>query len=460
MSVVAEEVVDKVVPGPKGLPILGPALDMKRDLIGTMHSSMLRFGDVVRFTMGPKGKFQVNAFGVFHPDYVQHFLASNADNYEKSDPVYYELRVLLGDGLLTADGDEWKRQKRMIQPIFTHKRVASYVPMIVEEAEDAVRRWGEAARRGEGVDLNADMARITMQVVGRALFGADVESAVPAVRRAVPFLSERAIQRGLSPFTVPAHWPTPGNRKAVRYQGSMYDVVDELVTARRANPVEAEDLLGLLLNARDPETGEGLSDKEVRDQVLVFLLAGHETTSTSLAFTFHLLGHHPEIQEKVQEEIDRVWGDGPTLETVRELRYTTMAIKEAMRLYPAAHGMGRIAKKDDEIGGYRIPAGSPVFASTWATHRHPAFWDEPERYDPERFTPEAEKARHRYAYFPFGGGPRACIGQHFSMMEAALLVGALLRNFKVTTSSDPVKLLAGITLRPAGTMPASITSRA
>jgi cytochrome P450 len=443
-----------------GLPLLGSALDLKRDLLGTLHRAMLEHGDVVRFSAGPSGKHQVNAYGFFHPDGAQHLLAGNADNYEKNDPVYQEIRSVLGDGLLTAEGDEWKRQKRLVQPIFTHKRVASYVPMIAGETADALRRWSEAARRGDKVDLNSDMARLTLSVVGRALFGADVESAVPVIRRAVPYLSERAVQRGLSPVVVPAAWPTPSNRRALRYQRDLYKVVDQLIADRRASPAGGEDLLGLLLQARDPEGGMGLTDAEVRDQVLIFLLAGHETTATSLTFTFHLLGHHPKVQARVQEEVDCVLGDGPpSLGDVKALSYTTMAIKEAMRLYPAAYGMGRLAKRDDVVGGYHIPAGSPAFASAWVTHRHPDFWPYPERFDPARFTPEREKARHRYAYFPFGGGPRACIGQYFSMLEAVIVVAMLMRSHRVTTSSDPVKLFTGITLRPDGPMPATVEAR-
>ena len=460
MSITAEQVLARPAPGPKGLPFLGSALDLKHDLLGTLHRAMLEHGDVVRFSAGPSGKHQVNAYGLFHPDGAQHLLAGNADNFEKNDPVYQEIRSVLGDGLLTAEGDEWKRQKRLVQPIFTHKRVASYLPMIVEETGVALRRWGEAVDAGDGVDLNNDMAHLTLSVVGRALFGADVGSAVPAIRRAVPYLSERAVQRGLSPVVIPADWPTPSNRRALRYQHDLYAVVDQLVAGRRANPAEGEDLLGLLLRARDPESGIGLSDDEVRDQVLIFLLAGHETTATSLTFTFHLLGHHPAIQARVQDEVDRVLGDRPpSLGDIKGLAYTLMAIKEAMRLYPAAYGMGRIAKRDDVVGGYEIPAGSPVFASAWVTHRHPDFWMYPERFNPERFTPAKEKARHRYAYFPFGGGPRACIGQYFSMLEAVIVVAMMMQSYRVTTSSDPVKLFTGITLRPDGPMPAKVEAR-
>ncbi|HEX2178710.1 MAG TPA: cytochrome P450, partial [Actinomycetota bacterium] len=447
--------------GPKGSPLLGSALSLKNDMLGTVHRAMLEYGDVVRFTVGPPGRFQEQAFGVFHPDYIQHVLAGGAGRYEKNDGVYIELRHLLGDGLLTSEGEEWKRQKRMIQPIFTHRRVASYVPMMAEETAATVERWASKASSGEEVDLNDEMARVTLSVVGRALFGADVAGAIPVIRRAVPYLSERAIQRAIFPLAIPEDWPTPGNRKALRYQQGLYDVVDKLIAARRANPAEGEDLLGLLIKATDPENGQRLDDREVRDQVLIFLLAGHETTATSLTFTLHLLGQNPEIQGHLHTEVDRVLEGRrePALEDVQALRYTTMVIKEAMRLYPAAYGIPRYCKSGDTIGGYDIPAGHTVFCSTWATHRHPGFWDDPERFDPERFTPEREKARPRYAYFPFGGGPRACIGQYFSMLQAVVVTAMLMQRYRVTTPDRPVKLFTGITLRPADRVPARIERR-
>jgi cytochrome P450 len=464
MAVQADEIRDagkRVPPGPKGSPVLGSALDLKNDLLGTTHRAMLEYGDVVRFTVGPAGRFQEEAYGVFHPDFVQQVLTSKTAGYVKDDGVWNELRHLLGDGLLTSEGEEWKRQKRMIQPIFTHRRVASYVPMMAAETRTAVERWNGFADADITVDLNDEMARLTLSVVGRALFGADVEGAVPVIRQTVPFLSERAIHRALFPVAIPETWPTPGNRKALKYQKALYDVVDDLIAARRAKPAEGEDLLGLLLQATDPENGQGLDDEEVRDQVLIFLLAGHETTATSLTFTLHLLGQHPEIQSYLQTEVDRVLQGRtePTLEDVMNLRYTTMVIKEAMRLYPAAYGIPRFCKNGDTIGGYEIPAGKSVFCSTWATHRHPDFWEDPEEFDPERFTPEREKARPRYAYFPFGGGARACIGQYFSMLEAAVVTALLMQSFKVTTPEGPVKLFTGITLRPEGAVPARIERR-
>ncbi|HEX2179148.1 MAG TPA: cytochrome P450, partial [Actinomycetota bacterium] len=314
---------------------------------------------------------------------------------------------------------------------------------------DLVARWNELRSADGTVDLHREMTRFSLRVVCRALFGTDVDRIVPVLKDNVPYLSKKAFTRSLSPVHIPSHWPTPGNRHTDRAVAEVYGVVDQLISERRAAPVDNDDLLSLLLSAQDPEGGLGLSDAEVRDQALIFLLAGHETTATSLTFTLHLLGLHPEIQQKVRDEGAAVLdGRLPTHDDTRALAYTTMAIKEAMRLYPAVYAIPRLVVETDEVSGYTIPAGTVAAVSPWVTHRHPDFWDDPETFDPERFTPEREKARHRYAYFPFGGGARACIGQYFSMLETVVMTAVLVRAFEFTSPAGPVKLFTGITLRP------------
>jgi cytochrome P450 len=403
-------------------------------------------------------------YAFFHPDGVQHVLASGSGCYAKGGRVYRELMPLLGNGLLTSEGEVWRRQKRLIQPLFTRRRVGAYVGMMAEEGELLVARWRRLhAGGGDAVDLNAQMTALTLRVVGRALFGSDMGPVVDVLRPAVPYLSRRALRRGLVPRAVPAHWRTPGNIRADAARARITDVVDGLVAGRRAagpDPAGGDpDLLSLLLEAQDPEGGAGLDDEEVRAQALIFLLAGHETTATSLTFALHLIGHHPDVQERVRAEADAVLGPTPQAEDVLELRYTTMVVKEAMRLFPAAHSMGRISTGADRVCGYDVPADVAVVLSPWATHRHPSFWEESERFDPERFAPGRETQRHRYAYFPFGGGPRACIGQYFSMLEAVLVTAQLVRAFHLATEGGPVALSTGITLRPAETLPCRIAPR-
>src|SRR5919197_5502221 len=279
-----------VAPGPRGLPLIGSAIPLLHDILGTTLKGLHKYGDVVRYVAGPPGPMRVIAYGIANPDDVQHVLAGGASHYSKQDAGYIELRGLIGDGLLTSEGETWRRQKRMVQPLFTHKRVGGYADMMAEEGMGAVERWDASARRGEKVDLHGEMTRLSLRVAGRALFGSDVEEALPAFRQNVPLLSRRAFVRSITPVKIPLHWPTPGNRKATRAQSEVYGVVDDLIARRRAAPVVAEDLLSLLIAAQDPEGGVALTDREVRDQALIFLLAGHETTATSMTFSLHLLG--------------------------------------------------------------------------------------------------------------------------------------------------------------------------
>ncbi|HEX2148903.1 MAG TPA: cytochrome P450 [Actinomycetota bacterium] len=444
-------------PGPRGLPVVGSAIDLLRDFLGTTTKGRRMYGDVVRYVAGPPGPMRIVAYGIAHPDGVQQVLAGNADRYSKQDAAYNEIRALVGNGLLTSEGEVWRRQKRLVQPLFTHSRVASYVDMMSQESAELVERWNQLRLKDGTVDLHSEMTRFSLRVVCRALFGTDVDKIVPVLKDNVPFLSKKAFTRSLAPVHIPHDWPTPGNRHTNRAIREVYEIVDQLIAERRADPSGPDDLLSLLLAAQDPEGGTGLSDTEVRDQALIFLLAGHETTATSLTFTLHLLGLHPDIQQKVRDEAAEVLnGRLPNHADTKALTYTTMTIKEAMRLYPAVYAIPRLISREDEIGGFTLPVGAVVAVSPWVTHRHPDFWDDPERFDPERFTPEKEKTRHRYAYFPFGGGPRACIGQYFSMLESIVMTPVLVRAFQFTSQPGRVKLFTGVTLRPNQAMPCRI----
>ncbi|MFE0192805.1 cytochrome P450 [Streptomyces sp. NPDC058989] len=444
------------VPGPSGLPVLGSMLDLRRDSLRTFLDARRAHGEVVRLEAGPPGLRSV-FHAVFAPEGVQQILGSQAANFRKDHPLYEEVRQSFGNGLLTSQDADYLRQRRLVQPLFTKRRVDGYASAVTTEADAVVGRWRTAP--SGTVDLVPEMNRLALRTVTRILFGLDIEEAVEAIHRCFPVINAYVIQRTYVPVKIPRGWPTPGNLRARAAIDELNALCDRIVADRRAASGTADggddegqgsDLLSLLMAAGNDEDGS-LDAAEVREQVLIFLLAGHETTATSLAFTLHLLARHPEEQTKVREEIDRVLGDrAPTAADLDRLPYLTQALKESMRLYPAAPVVSRRAVAATEIGGYRIPAGADVIVSPWVTHRDPALWEDPERFDPRRFAPEREAARHRYAWFPFGGGPRACIGQHFSMLESVLALATLLRAYELEAVDQEVPVAAGITLQAAG----------
>jgi cytochrome P450 len=452
--------VEDQVPGPQGSLLLGMQVALQRDLLRTYEAVTAEYGDVVRLVIGPPGLRRV-IYLVTHPDGVEQVLASNtsptsAELYTKDTPFYREIAAYLGDGLLTSEGPRWRQQRRTVAPVFTHRRIAGYVDVMAEEAARVANRWQE----WQTVDVSAEMVDFALRAIGRILFGAHVDDAVPVVQATFPVLNPHVRGRGLKPVRLPRGFPTPAERRAARAQRRLYGVVDEIIERRRQATDEGVDLISRLLAARDPETGAPLSPQEVRDQALIFLLAGHETTSTALTFTCHLLGRHLDVQRRVQEEIDGVLaGRAPARDDIGKLSYTTMVIKEAMRLYPSAHVFGRFTPTGARIGGYRIPPRSVVILSPWATHHRADLWPEPHRFDPERFEPAAEAARPRYAYFPFAGGPRACIGSHFAMTESITAIATLLAKYSLRSDLDSVPLATGITLRPAGPVYCAISPR-
>jgi cytochrome P450 len=447
-------------PHPRANPVLGSALDLRKSQIRTYERVMREHGDVVKLVVGPPG-VRFDLYCVFHPDGVKAVLAGSREGYSKGNRFYQQIAQSFGWGLLTSEGELWRRQRRLVQPLFTRRQIAAYAELMAEEAAAVAGRWDRATRNGWSVDANAEMVGLALRVVGRAIFGDDVARAGAVLDSAFPVLNRHTFRRAMSPLAPPASWPTPDNRRAARARRALYEVVDELIAHRQRAGADGEDLLSRLLLARDPDTGEAMDLQQVRDEALIFLLAGHETTSTALTFTLHLLGRHPSEQQLVLDELDAVLdGRPPTLDDAPALERTAMAIKEAMRLYPPAYALGRLSVTENEVGGYSIPAGAYVVVSQFATHRHPQFWDDAEAFDPARFTPEREGARHSHAYFPFGGGPRACIGSHFAMLEATMAVALLLQRFRISSDQEDVPLdTEGITLRPKGAVPIQLAAR-
>ena len=438
----------KNIPVVKGHWFWKSSLDISRGLLPYARKAMDEHGHIVIAET-----LLVDLVLITEPDYVKYVLQENNRNYLKSEG-YKVLKLFLGEGLLTSEGDFWRHQRRLAQPAFHRKKLALLSQDMAYESEMMAREWEEKGKKGPfEVNISDEMSRVTMKIVARALFGTEVDSVIDAVSDSITFLNEAGIHRILHPFTSPPLWvPTSRNREFNLHAKRMDDIIYGFIVERRKNPEDRHDLLQMLLDAKDEDTGEGMSDRQLRDEVMTIFVAGHETTAMAMSWTFYLLTQNPWAWEKVREEANSVLGDRfPTLEDLRNLPYTRMVIDETMRLYPPAWLVGRKPIAGDTIDGFPLPKKCNVLMGTYLIHRRPDLWPDPEKFDPERFTPDKVKARHRYAYFPFGGGPRLCIGNNFALMEMHLLLAALAPRFKpeMAQDHDPVAE-PYITLRPRG----------
>jgi len=431
-----------VAPGPPGLPLIGNLLSFRRDVLRLLLDTRERYGDVVRFRLGP-AVFHL----VAHPDLIRQVLQERADQYDKETRSSAKIRSMTGHGLLTTSQELWRRQRRLIQPGFRPAAIATFVERMTEATAAMLERW----RPQETIDIASEMMRLTYTIVGRTLFSTDVAADAEEVEHAMEVLLAHTYRRLERLVDLPEALPTPGNRRFRAALATVDRVVYRILSARRqaGDGSEPADLLAILLQARDEESGQGMDDRQIRNEVLTLLLAGHETTANALTWTFYLLARHPEAMERVRAEAAAVLGDRPpTSEDLAALPCTERVIRESMRLYPPIWAMERRAALADELGGYPIPAGSTVVVSPWVTHRHPAFWSDPERFDPERFTEERTAGRPTLAYLPFGAGPRFCIGGHFAMTEALVITAMVIRSWRLRlVKGHPVVPEPGITLR-------------
>ncbi|MFD8449199.1 MULTISPECIES: cytochrome P450 [Streptomyces] len=445
-----------------GHPLFGSLMDLQKDTLGTYLKALRDHGDVVRFTVGPPG-MRAEFYGVFSADGAQQVLASSAQTFSKENRFLGELRQSFGNGLLTSMGDEYLRQRRMLQSLFTPRQVNEYGSEITQETGSLVERWRTAP--DATVDVAEEMTGHTLRTISRILFGRknDVDAMVPTVQRNFPLINAYAVKRAFAPVNLSRKVPTPGNLRAAKAHRELYEVCDEIISARRAEESSGStgrnDMLSLLARAQDDD-GNPISAEETRNQVLVFLVTGHESTATTLGLTLHLLARHPEAQARAHQEVDSVLsGREPVAEDLEKLPYLTRVLKETLRLYPAAPAQGRITTEDVRVGSYTIPAGADVVVSSGVVQRRPDIWEDPEAFDPDRFLPEHEAARPRYAWFPFGGGPRACIGQHLAMLNATLTLSVLLKNYSFTAVDTDIPLNTGITLRATGQVRCRLTPR-
>ncbi|WP_225946660.1 cytochrome P450 [Plantactinospora soyae] len=416
----------RVPPGPPARSAPRLLWKLVRDRLGLMSSAAEAYGDAVRIAMGPKVLYFFN-----HPDHAKYVLADNPGNYHKGLGLA-QARRALGDGLLTSEGELWRKQRKVIQPVFQHRRIERQAGVIAEEAAGLLARL-RAHEGGGPVDVVHEMTGLTLGVLGRTLLDADL-GAFHSLGQAFEAMQDQAMFEMVSMSAVPMWLPLPHQLRFRRARNELQRIVDELVRDRARDPA-GDDALSRLIMSTSEERDPAVGRRRMRDELVTLLLAGHETTASTLGWTFHLLDQHPQVRERVRAEAREVLGDRlPEYEDLRELRYTSRVIEEVMRLYPPVWMLSRIAQEADEVGGYRVPAGSDVLICPYTLHRHPGFWDDPERFDPERFDPARAQSGHRprYAYIPFGAGPRFCVGNHLGMMEAVFVTAMIARDLRLS----------------------------
>ena len=442
----------KLPPSPKGHPLLGQLGEYQKDSLGYERRVARALGDVVHIRWVNR-----HAYLISHPDDVKRVLVDDAAKYHKA-PIYKQLlSYFLGNGLLTSDGEFWRRQRKLAQPAFHHKRLQAYGAVMVDYTERLLREWTP----GETRDIDHDMMRLTLGIVAKTLFDADIERSANRIGEALTALLEVTQARIQSPIEwIPAWLPTPGNRRRREAVQVLDEIVMGMINERRASDEDRGDLLSMLIQAQDDE-GQGMTDQQLRDEAVTLVLAGHETTANALTWTWYLLAQHPEVEARLHAEVDVVLGGrAPTVDDLRRLTYTDMVIKEAMRLYPPIPAFARQAIEDTELGGYSVPKDMIISISPNVIHHDPRWYPEPEAFRPERFAKENEKHLPKYAYLPFSGGPRVCIGNSFAAMEAVLALATAAQRYRLRLApGQRVTPQATLTLRPREGMPMRVEAR-
>lgn len=439
-------------PSPPGHFITGHLGELKKDPIGMLLRARSSLGDIVRLKL-----WWVTAHLLAHPEHIQHVLQKKPSQYDKDLEPLRRMRPILGNGMVTADGASWERQRQVARPAFHQNEIQEFGPAITAYADDLANRWQEIAANGEIVDMHKEMLQITLRIAGSALFGVDLKDDAAASSDLLNVTLAAGVKRVNALIALPLALPTPNNRVLNRSRLAMKRMIDKIIERRQGADHCEEDLLARLLadhGALDPKR----RGAQFYDEAITLLLAGHETTANALAFSLHLLGRHPSIMGKLREETRAVLGGRPAeVDDLSKLTYTRMVLDEAMRLYPPAWVIDRNAAEDDEIGGYVIPKGGLMLLSPYITHRHPAFWLDAERFDPSRFEKARVAERPRHAYFPFSFGPRVCIGMTFALTEATLVLATLIDRFEVKLIDGHIMTLdANVTLRPKNGLPMAI----
>jgi cytochrome P450 len=444
------------IPQTAGLPLVGSLPKMLKDPFQFVVDSRNELGDVYWLNLGLTKVVMLN-----NPRHAQHVLRDNARNYRKGGPMWDAVRGLLGNGLVVSEGDFWLRQRRMMQPHFHRKRLAGLTELMVSAIQEALDLWQERADAGQTFDLAQGFNKVTMKVIVRTLFGSglsreEMEEVGTAMTFVLDYLMSAIITDNL-----PSWLPIPGRKKYNEAMAKIDEILYRIIAQVRAGNEGDNHLLAMLLNTVDEETGEAMSDQQLRDEVATLFLAGYETTSLALTWAFDYMNQNPEVIKKLQAEVDEVLdGRTPEFTDIPQLTYARMIFEETMRLRPPSYWLPRVVEEDDEIDGYQIPAGTNVVSLTYMYHRHPKHWDDAETFDPERFSKENSAGRNAFAFIPFGAGQRKCIGMDFAMMEGPLVLAMVAQRFNIDTIAGQLaKPMLSSTLRPKGGLPVHLQNR-
>jgi len=439
----------RLAPGPKGNLVTGVLSQLRSAKLKTLVDLVQTYGDVVRMPV------VIDIYIVTHPDLVKYVMQDNHVNYTKGFN-YRRMEPFLGRGLLTSEGEEHLRNRRLAQPAFHKQRIAGFAELMARHTERMLSGWAPGAK----LDVHAEMMKLTLSVVGEALFSTDITQSADDVGRALSDVLTITNDRFESIFVPPKFFPTPQNLRFNRSMEVLDTLVNGLISARRNGSEQKHDLLAMLMEARTEDGKEGMSDRQLRDEVMTMVLAGHETTANALSWAFYLLSTHPEVERRLAAEVAQLEGRAPTLADLPKLSYTKQVMEETMRLYPPAWAVGRRTIEDDEIGGFHIPKKTDVMLMPFATHRDPRFWENPEGFDPDRFLPENVAKRHKFAFFPFAAGPRMCIGSAFAMMEMQLVLAMVMQKFRVDLVPGQVVIPEPrVTLRPKDGLRVTLKNR-
>jgi cytochrome P450 len=448
MTTLNESLPGPVLPGPVprrgGLPILEFVRALRENTIAAYAQEAYECDILERNLLGRR-RFIVN-----EPAAIKHVLIDNAANYQKTEIGRRVLEPGLGKGLITSEGETWRQHRRIMSPAFDHRSIAAYTPIMTGAAGELLAEWGKLGA-GVSIDVATAMMQVTLNIISRTMFSTDSDNIVHVMERSAGRYQAEMRPNILDLLNLPAWLAGFGRRKVPGRTFGEFDViVQRLIESRARNPGDfPKDLLARLIAARDEQTGGGMTDREVRDHVITIFMAGHETTAMAMTWTWFLLSQHPAQEAQLHAELDRVLqGREPSHDDVGKLTYTRMVVEESMRIYPPVHTIAREAMGEDTLVGQRVPKGSTVLIVPWLVHRHAKLWDNPGKFDPERFSPERSETRQRFAYLPFGGGKRICIGAAFALTEATVLLATLAQRYRLRLASGhPVEPQGLITLR-------------